>query len=89
MSDFQVSPELLTIYLEDARSHLEALDHCLLELDFVEFRVVIAELAMVLAVAQAAGDFRSPDSRKFLHLLGKALVAFGSQKNDVTSTFAH
>lgn len=33
MSDFQVSPELLTIYLEDARGHLEALDHCLLSLE--------------------------------------------------------
>jgi two-component system chemotaxis sensor kinase CheA len=33
MSDFQASPELLTIYLEDARSHLEALDHCLLVLE--------------------------------------------------------
>jgi len=33
MSDFQVSPELRTIYLEDARSHLEALDHCLLTLE--------------------------------------------------------
>src|SRR4029453_19613816 len=33
MSDFQVSPELLSIYLEDARSHLEALDHCLLTLE--------------------------------------------------------
>jgi len=33
MSDFQVSPELLSIYLEDARGHLEALDHCLLALE--------------------------------------------------------
>ena len=33
MSDFQVSPELLAIYLEDARGHLEALDHCLLALE--------------------------------------------------------
>ena len=33
MSEFQASPELLTIYLEDARSHLEALDHCLLALE--------------------------------------------------------
>ena len=32
-SDFQVSPELLAIYLEDARQHLEALDHCLLALE--------------------------------------------------------
>ena len=31
--DFQVSPELLAIYLEDARLHLEALDHCLLTLE--------------------------------------------------------
>jgi two-component system chemotaxis sensor kinase CheA len=33
MSDFQVSPELLGIYLEDARLHLESLDHCLLALE--------------------------------------------------------
>ena len=33
MSDFQVSSELVTIYLEDARGHLEALDHCLLALE--------------------------------------------------------
>src|SRR5918995_397378 len=33
MSDFQVSPELLSIYIEDARAHLEALDHCLLGLE--------------------------------------------------------
>src|SRR4051812_38554440 len=33
MSDFQVSPELLTIYIEDARQHLDALDHCLLTLE--------------------------------------------------------
>ncbi len=32
-SDFQVSPELLAIYLEDARQHLETLDHCLLTLE--------------------------------------------------------
>jgi two-component system chemotaxis sensor kinase CheA len=31
--DFQVSPELIGIYLEDARLHLEALDHCLLALE--------------------------------------------------------
>ena len=31
--DFHVSPELLAIYLEDARQHLEALDHCLLTLE--------------------------------------------------------
>lgn len=33
MSDFEVSPELIGIYLEDARGHLEALDHCLLALE--------------------------------------------------------
>jgi two-component system chemotaxis sensor kinase CheA len=31
--EFQVSPELLSIYLEDARLHLEALDHGLLALE--------------------------------------------------------
>ncbi len=33
MSDFQASVELLGIYLEDARGHLEALDQCLLALE--------------------------------------------------------
>ncbi len=33
MSDFQASAELLSIYLEDARGHLEALDQCLLSLE--------------------------------------------------------
>ncbi len=32
-SDFHVSPELLAIYLEDGRQHLDALDHCLLALE--------------------------------------------------------
>jgi two-component system chemotaxis sensor kinase CheA len=31
--DFQVSAELIGVYLEDARLHLEALDHCLLSLE--------------------------------------------------------
>jgi two-component system chemotaxis sensor kinase CheA len=33
VSDFQISPELLNIYLEDARAHIEALDHALLALE--------------------------------------------------------
>ncbi|MCM2257065.1 MAG: chemotaxis protein CheA [Vicinamibacteria bacterium] len=33
MNDFQVSPELVGIYLEDARAHLDALDACLLALE--------------------------------------------------------
>ena len=33
MSDFQISPELLNIYLEEARAHLEGLDHALLALE--------------------------------------------------------
>ena len=32
-NEFQVSSELLSIYLEDARGHLETLDHCLLTLE--------------------------------------------------------
>ena len=31
--DFEVSPELLSIFIEDARGHLEALDHALLNLE--------------------------------------------------------
>ncbi len=33
MSDFAASQDLLNIYIEDARGHLEALDHCLLTLE--------------------------------------------------------
>jgi len=33
MSGFEASQELLTIFIEDARGHLEALDHCLLVLE--------------------------------------------------------
>jgi two-component system chemotaxis sensor kinase CheA len=33
VSDFPISPELVAIYLEDARTHLEALDGCLLSLE--------------------------------------------------------
>jgi len=33
MSEAAISPELIAIYLEDAREHLEALDHCLLALE--------------------------------------------------------
>jgi two-component system chemotaxis sensor kinase CheA len=33
MPGFEASQELLTIYIEDARGHLEALDHCLLVLE--------------------------------------------------------
>src|SRR5512138_558792 len=33
MSETTVSPELIAIYIEDARAHLEALDHCLLSLE--------------------------------------------------------
>lgn len=33
MSEPTISPELIGIYIEDARAHLEALDHCLLTLE--------------------------------------------------------
>jgi len=33
MSEATISPELIAIYIEDARSHLESLDQCLLALE--------------------------------------------------------
>ena len=55
--DFQVSPELVTIYLEDAREHLEALDHCLLTLerDGVEAEVVARPSARCTPSRATAG----------------------------------
>jgi two-component system chemotaxis sensor kinase CheA len=46
MSDFQVSSELLSIYLEDARGHLETLDHCLLSLEREGFDPEVVALVL-------------------------------------------
>jgi two-component system chemotaxis sensor kinase CheA len=69
--DFQVSPELLAIYLEDARQHLEALDHCLLSLerDGVEAEVVAQALGPLHTLKGNSGMLGFGGIKDYVHRL--------------------
>jgi two-component system, chemotaxis family, sensor kinase CheA len=69
--DFQVSPELLAIYLEDARQHLEALDHCLLSLerDGVEAEVVTLALGPLHTLKGNSGMLGFGAIKDYVHRL--------------------
>jgi len=69
--DFQVSPELLAIYLEDARQHLEALDHCLLTLerDGVEAPVVAQALGPLHTLKGNSGMLGFDAIKDYVHRL--------------------
>ena len=70
-SDFQVSPELLAIYLEDARQHLEALDHCLLALerDGVDAEVVAQALGPLHTLKGNSGMLNFGAIKDYVHRL--------------------
>jgi two-component system chemotaxis sensor kinase CheA len=70
-SDFQVSPELLAIYLEDARQHLEALDHCLLTLerDGVDAEVVAQALGPLHTLKGNSGMMGLAGVKDYVHRL--------------------
>jgi two-component system chemotaxis sensor kinase CheA len=71
MSDFQVSPELLAIYLEDARQHLEALDHCLLTLERegADPEAVTAALGPLHTLKGNSGMIGFPGIKDYVHRL--------------------
>lgn len=71
MSDFQVSSELLTIYLEDARGHLETLDHCLLSLerDGLDPAVVAAVLGPLHTLKGNSGMMGFSSIKEYVHRL--------------------
>jgi two-component system, chemotaxis family, sensor kinase CheA len=71
MSEFQVSPELLGIYLEDARGHLEALDHCLLSLerDGPDADVVAAVLGPLHTLKGNSGMMGFTGVKDYVHRL--------------------
>jgi two-component system chemotaxis sensor kinase CheA len=71
MSDFQASPELLTIYLEDARSHLEALDHCLLTLerDGLDLAVVAGMVGPLHTLKGNSGMMGFTAIKEYVHRL--------------------
>jgi two-component system, chemotaxis family, sensor kinase CheA len=79
MSDFQVSPELLGIYLEDARAHLEALDHCLLALerDGLEAEVVSAVLGPLHTLKGNSGMMGFSAIKDYVHRLEDVVAAVG------------
>jgi two-component system chemotaxis sensor kinase CheA len=71
LSDFQVSPELLAIYLEDARQHLEALDHCLLtiEREGPDLETVAAVLGPLHTLKGNSGMIGFPGIKDYVHKL--------------------
>jgi len=79
MSDFQVSPELLNIYLEDARAHLEALDHCLLALerDGLEAEVVSAVLGPLHTLKGNSGMMGFGGIKDYVHRLEDVIAGIG------------
>src|SRR5688500_5059557 len=76
MSDFQVSPELLGIYLEDARAHLEALDHCLLTLerDGFEAEVIASVLGPLHTLKGNSGMMGFGGIKDYVHRLEDAFA---------------
>ncbi len=69
--DFQVSPELLTIYVEDARIHLEALDHGLLALERegLDFEVISSILGPLHTLKGNSGMMGFTGIKDYVHRL--------------------
>ena len=76
MSDFQVSPELLSIYLEDARLHLESLDHTLLALerDGVDAETIAQALGPLHTLKGNSGMMGFAQVKDYVHALEDALA---------------
>jgi two-component system, chemotaxis family, sensor kinase CheA len=79
MSEFQVSTELLAIYLEDARSHLEALDHCLLSLERegLDAAVVSAILGPLHTLKGNSGMIGFTSIKEYVHRLEDVVARIG------------
>ncbi len=71
MADFQASSELLGIFLEDARAHLDALDHCLLglERDGLEPEAVAAVLGPLHTLKGNSGMMGFGGVKDYVHRL--------------------
>jgi two-component system chemotaxis sensor kinase CheA len=77
MSDFEISPELLSIYLEDARAHLEALDHSLLSLerDGLDPETISAVLGPLHTLKGNSGMLGLTEIKDYLHRLEDIFTA--------------
>jgi two-component system chemotaxis sensor kinase CheA len=71
MSDSGISPELIAIYIEDARAHLEALDHCLLTLERegLDLEVVSAVLGPLHTLKGNSGMMGFSAIKDYVHRL--------------------
>jgi len=74
--DYQVSPELLTIYLEDARGHLEALDRALLTLERegLDLGLVAATLGPLHTLKGNSGMIGFSGIKDYVHRLEDVLA---------------
>jgi two-component system chemotaxis sensor kinase CheA len=79
VSDFQISPELINIYLEDARVHLEALDHALLALEREGFdsEVVAGILGPLHTLKGNSGMMGFAGIKDYVHRLEDVFVRIG------------
>ena len=79
MSDFQVSSELLGIYLEDARAHLETLDRCLLSLERegLDAAVISAVLGPLHTLKGNSGMIGFAGVKDYVHKLEDVFARIG------------
>jgi two-component system chemotaxis sensor kinase CheA len=79
VSDFQISPELLNIYLEEARAHLEALDHALLALERegLDPEVVAGILGPLHTLKGNSGMMGFAGIKDYVHRLEDVFVRVG------------
>jgi len=79
VTDFQISPELLNIYLEDARAHLEALDHALLALERegLDPQVVAGILGPLHTLKGNSGMMGFAGIKDYVHRLEDVFVRIG------------
>jgi two-component system chemotaxis sensor kinase CheA len=89
MTDFQVSPELLSIYLEDARGHLEALDHCLLNLerDGLDAETVAAVLGPLHTLKGNSGMVGFAGIKDYVHRLEDVFARVAEGELGLTPEF--
>ena len=82
MSDFEISPELLNVYLEDARAHLEALDHALLSLerDGLDPDTIAAVLGPLHTLKGNSGMLGLTGVKDYVHRLEDVFTALRDEK---------
>jgi two-component system chemotaxis sensor kinase CheA len=87
MSEAAISPELITIYLEDAREHLEALDHCLLALERegYDVEIVNAVLGPLHTIKGNSGMLGFSHIKEYVHRLEDVFARINDGRLSVES----